>query len=647
MISMIAIVAESQQQPDLSQESLEDLMKIQVYTASRRMQLAGEAPAPVTIISASEIRNHGYRSLADLLRNVRSFYLTYDQDYFYVGVRGFLRPGDYNTHVLVMVDGHRINDDIYYQAPVGNEFPLDMDMIERVEIVRGPSSSLYGTNAYWGVINVITRKAPDLEGWEFSFAPASFGSYTGRASYGARIKDMDVLLSGTFSDAAGHRLFVPSFNSPETNFGIAPNADYESFHDLLAIIHVGNFTWQGVSGIRDKGISTGAYGTQFNDPRTHNVDGHQYMDLSYKRPIGNRWDVMAKVFYDRYTYDGNWAYAANLSNTDYVRGQSWGSEIQWNWRWTSRNTVTFGSEVRNDFQQDQKNYDLNPYFLYLDDRRSSWMGAGYLQDELRIGTKWILNAGFRYDRYSEWRGSLNPRLAVMYKPFASSSVKLLYGSAFRIPNVYEAHYGASGNTNYEINPSLKPESTRNIEVVWEQDLRNSIRLSTGVFHSIGNGLITLTTDSTNGLFIFRNETTSHATGAELELAGRLGRWLEGRTSYTYTQAQQSGSEGRLSNSPAHLAKLNITETLWKGRLIAGFDGQYESSRTTISGDRLGGFPVFNLTISSGKSFNRLELSGSIYNFMDRAYFLPVGDEVPSQRVQQAGRTARIKLTVHF
>src|SRR5574341_62694 len=104
---------------DLRGLTLEELMEIEVQTvvsASRYRQKVSEAPSSVTIITAEDIRKFGYRTLADILRSVRGFYTTYDRSYHYLGVRGFGRLGDYNTRILLLVDGHRMNDAIYASA---------------------------------------------------------------------------------------------------------------------------------------------------------------------------------------------------------------------------------------------------------------------------------------------------------------------------------------------------------------------------------------------------------------------------------------------------------------------------------------------------------------------------------------------------
>src|ERR1035437_7331573 len=181
--------------PDLSEASLEQLGNIQIYSASKHLQPSGDAPSSVTVITADEIREHGYRSLADILRTVRSFFVTYDRNYSSLGVRGFARPGDFNTRILLLVDGHRLNDNIYDEAMIGTEYPVDVDLIERIEIVRGPVSSLYGSNALFAVINIVTKHASDLSGLELSAEAASYNTYKGSISYGRVLPQLELLVS--------------------------------------------------------------------------------------------------------------------------------------------------------------------------------------------------------------------------------------------------------------------------------------------------------------------------------------------------------------------------------------------------------------------------------------------------------------------
>jgi outer membrane receptor for ferrienterochelin and colicins len=191
----------------LADRSLEDLMAVEVGTvfgAARREQRVTEAPSSVTIVTAEDIRLFGWRTLAEALTSVRGFYVTNDRNYSYVGVRGFSRPTDYNNRILVLVNGHRFNDNVYDQALVGNEFPIDMALVDRIEVIRGPGSALYGTSAFFAVINLVLRPGGGIGGSESSIEVGSFKTYRLRTSYGRRSQSgVDSLFSISHVGSAG------------------------------------------------------------------------------------------------------------------------------------------------------------------------------------------------------------------------------------------------------------------------------------------------------------------------------------------------------------------------------------------------------------------------------------------------------------
>ena len=133
-----------------------------VYGAAKYDQKVNEAPAAVTIITAEQIRKYGYRNFAQILDSVPGLLTNNDRNYGYLGIRGFNRPGDYTSRVLLLIDNHRLNDAIYDQGGSGTEMPIDVDLIDRIEIIKGPGSSLYGTNALFGVVNVTTKRGRDI-----------------------------------------------------------------------------------------------------------------------------------------------------------------------------------------------------------------------------------------------------------------------------------------------------------------------------------------------------------------------------------------------------------------------------------------------------------------------------------------------------
>ena len=122
--------------------------------------------------------------------------------------------------LYLLIDGQRTNDAIYDSAYVGTEQLIDIDLVERIEVVRGPGSSVYGGNALFGVINIITRTAQQIDGVELGASYASFNTLDGRATYGKRLDNgAEVVASVSGMDSAGPDLYFPEFDAPETHFG--------------------------------------------------------------------------------------------------------------------------------------------------------------------------------------------------------------------------------------------------------------------------------------------------------------------------------------------------------------------------------------------------------------------------------------------
>lgn len=258
---------------DLTELSIEQLLDVEVYSASKFIQKITEAPASVSIVTAADIEDYGYRTLADILRGVRGLDVTYDRNYSYLGARGFNRPGDYNNRILLLVDGYRFNDAVYDATLIGTEFILDVDLIERVEVVRGPGSSIYGSNAFFGVINVITKRGRDFSGAEASGEVASFGAGKMRLTYGRqRDNGAEVLLSASYSGSRGQDLLFPEFNTSSNNNGIARGLDHDTARRVYGKLSFDNYTLAAVYSERVKGIPTASFGTVFNDTRTR--DGY-------------------------------------------------------------------------------------------------------------------------------------------------------------------------------------------------------------------------------------------------------------------------------------------------------------------------------------------------------------------------------------
>ena len=345
--------------------TLEQLLDTKVTGASKYEQPMSAAPAIVSILSSEDLKHYGHRTLADALRGLRDFNITYDRNYQYLGVRGFGRPGDYNSRVLIMVDGHRINDNVQDSGSIGTEFLLDVDLIDRVEIIRGPSSSVYGNNAFFAVINVITRRGAGGGGAEVSGEAASFDTYKGRFTYGNKLgRDVELLLSGSFFDSHGpNRLFFPEYAA--SNGGQAVGLDGDQSRSGFLSLSWKSLTLQGGYITRVKGIPTDSFNTIFNDGGSRTVDRRGYADLKLAHEFEDTTRLVARAYYDRYEYDGDYAItnalgAAMLSH-DVARGDRVGTDLQVTRQFFDRLTVAAGVEFRENLRQSQRNFDTLPF----------------------------------------------------------------------------------------------------------------------------------------------------------------------------------------------------------------------------------------------------------------------------------------------
>jgi outer membrane receptor for ferrienterochelin and colicins len=651
------LAARAQSLTDLS---LEDLMQIdagQVFGASERLQPAIEAPASVSFITAQEISRYGYRTLADILRSVRGMYVTNDRNFSFIGARGFGKPGDYNSRILLLINGHRVNDNVFGQAEIGAEFGLDPATFERVEVIRGPASSLYGDSAFFAVVNVITRSGASMNGTATTVEAGNLGTQLFRASTGHRLSNgLDVMLSSTYEHSDGVRqLYFPAFDTPETNNGIAEGLDTEGVKQFY-----GRMTFKGLAvtsmyGTRQRDVPTASAQTLFNQQtwRQQTTDRHTMLDAYYVRPFGDR-RVTLRASYDRFSYAGTYPMAVELDGTPTAVGNTRGLGDRWSVSagitqpMRFRQTLRAGVEYLDNINQDQSASFLNDPEPFFEIEHSSKQQALYVQDEIKLGRWFIVNAGLRYDRYQQF-DRVTPRAALIVLPSSAQSFKYLYGNAFRAPNEYELNSIYFGEGVY----ALRPESIDTHEFVWERYINDRLRTSVSSYWYKADRLITPALDQTAFLGVsFVNQGQVRAKGLELEAQVRLKGESKALVSYALQNAVDQQTHDELPNSPRHVAKARISLPGPTARSFVSIEGQYLSSRATLarpSADgslitgRVSAAATANVTLVQplGRAW---ELSGGIRNLFDNKYSDPVSDQHVQESVQQNGRTARIGLT---
>ena len=636
---------------NLTLEQLTNIQVQSVFGASKYEQKVSRAPASVNIVTSDEIKKFGYHTLADVLRSTPGLYVTNDRNYSFLGFRGFSQPGDFNTGVLLLIDGHRVNDPLYNLMYVANEAILDVDMIDRVEVIRGPSSSIYGNSAFFGVINLITKRGSQIDGAEASVEAGSFDTYKGSFTLGKKYNNgVEYILSGAYLSSEGQdRLFFPEYANPKDNHGFADHVDRETSYHLFGSVSYRDFTFSAAYSDRQKWIPTAPGGTVFNSGRTQTIDDRGYVDLKYEHEFADDLTVMGRLSYDWYPYYATYPYANSLPppnlilNHDYSLGQWARTELQVTKKFFNLHTLIVGAEYQQALRLYQTNYDERPNTRYLNIDHDSGSYAFYTQGELALHKKLLLNAGVRYDYFDSFGGTLNPRVGLIYNPWEKTTFKALYGQAFRAPNDYELNYASS---NHQSSPNLSPETIRTYELVYEQYLPARLRFSASAYHYDIDGLISTTTD-TAGFNVFKNINQAEANGLELQLEGRYDSGILARASYTLQRSEDAGTQQELSNSPRQLAKFALSVPIYRDQLFSSVEVQYNGSAITPGGDTAGGFTLVNWILFSQKLVKGVELTAGVYNLFDTRYSTPASGSTLQEAILQNGRSFQFKLSYKF
>lgn len=629
---------------------LEQLMQVQTVTsASRFEQSLSDAPSAVTVLTSQEIREYGWRTLGEALASVPGLYVSSDRNYAYLGARGFLRPGDYDSRFLLLIDGMRTNDSVYDQASIGTEALLDMALIERIEYVPGPGAAVYGSNALFGVINVITKSGSALGGVRVAQSFGSLGERRSRVSVGAHGQDgSDLVLSASSYARRGGDLYFPEFDNPDTGNGIAHGLDWDRARNLFAKLHRGAFTFSAGYVARTKGVPTASFGAAF-DAANSTRDTQVFANLAYESAVTSDLSVAASLFWGRADYLGVALYpdgdGTTHVNVDGDHAAWYGTNAHVTYLGLRGHRLLAGVEFQRNRRRDQFNYDVAPAISWLDDRRRSNRDAAFIEDEWHVGDKTIVNAGLRYDRDSEIGARFSPRLALIRTITPADTLKLLYGTAFRTPNAYEQYYAIPTVGGQEANPNLRPEDIRTHELVWEHRPDAYGKVSLSLFHYQMRGLITQVLDVSTGLLQFTNTQRASAHGAELAAEHTYANGVHVRASASWQQA--AGDQGRaLVNSPQRLFKGGVS--LPWAALDARLAGEWQcASQRLTEQAQVGGYCSANLVLGSAGANRGWDWSVALYNAFDHAYADPAGPAFVQEAIVREGRSVVGKLEYRF
>lgn len=649
----------------------------EVVAASRVSEAVEDAPASVTIISNQELRAMGYPTIAEAVRGVRGLYLSDDRSYVTIGVRGFSRPGDYGNRVLILLDGQPMNDNYIWSSYVGFDGRVDLDDVDRIEVVRGPGSVLYGTSAFFGVINLITRSRTQKTHGEVAVGTSQNGVGRARATaYVNFADDAGAWLSLAGARSAGSDLHFPELATDPRN----PNAELDAngrpidgiargVDGFDAGMVTGRAWWKQLTvqwfyNFRTKRIPTGEYGTIFGDPRNEFHDKRGMLEARFEPQVSDRVQLLSRAHLNLYDFDGRAAYLApDGVNRDTFRGRWGGLEQRVVYSASGKLRATLGGELIRHFQTLQLgDADSGPYVF---DNAGNpgrndpfTVAAGYALADATLAPTFKLSGGARFDYYSSLEeldvaAAVNPRLSAVWKPWTGGNLKVMAGKAFRAPSVYELFYTSST----QMRPvNLKPEQILSGEVELSHRFSPVVTGTVaGYFNRITN--VVELTDIGAGLQQYQNAAVPvHVLGSEVELRRewRSGWMVAGTYSLQRAEYVLATSLRDVPNSPNHLASVKGAVPIL-GRALMGM------TRLTVEGPRpdrnvrstdppqgtTDTGVVWDLVLSGEAEKLGIRYALGAYNLMDWRYDTVPSGEFRQRTLVQSGRSVLASVSASF
>jgi outer membrane receptor protein involved in Fe transport len=662
-----------------------------VVAAEKELTQAQDAPASITIISAEEIRGFGYTTLAEALQSVRGLYTTYDRDYATVGVRGFSSPGVYNSRVLVLSDGHITNESSLGQGYVGHDFDADLSDVERIEVVRGPGSVLYGSAAFFAVVNVVHRTPSRGLHGEVGGLLGTLGENSGHAIFSAAGES-----AYGWARASGLNLDgEPFFVNPGTG-ATARDLDGERVGHVDLRARAGDFTLAASYNDRRKDLPTAAFDTIFGAPGTYTHDRRGFIEAQLNHAFWSGLGLDLRASYDYEKYNGQWQYrntALGNFGSD-SSGEEWGTaEARLRLPELAGHRIFIGGEF-----QDRWKVNLNAvvpadvsgagytHWSNFNDGigppaaapNSEVVLSGYLGDDWRIMPRAQLDAAVRVDKFidnfpagapgQQAAAAVNPRVALLLQPYDAGHTKLLFGRAYRYPGFYERYYNDGGASQVAA-PNLKPEAVYTAEVEHVHQFSDEVSASLAGYLSEMIDLIRIgSPPGQPDISQYQNRTFPvHAAGGEVEVRWQAGpSWIfSGWYAYSIVRDDSAVLNGVLTrtnwfagtpvaNSPSSAGAVRALYPLLPQTLSVSTELVYGGPRRSIpnadgSVNLIGERLIWNLGLSGEYSRYGLRYGAFVYNLLDQKPLLPAGPEVafPNHAVPQYGRTLRLQFAAAF
>ncbi|MFO0984458.1 MAG: TonB-dependent receptor [Planctomycetota bacterium] len=635
-----ALAPQSRAADDGADVALEELVLFEpsppVYAASKREQQSADAPADVIVITADDIRRYGYRTVTEALRFVSGTFLSTDLDYDFIGVRGFAIPGDYNTRVLVLINGHTINSgadgSVTYET-----LNLHVDAIDHIEVIKGPGSVLFGNSAFFGTINIVLKDGAQLDGGILSAEVGSFERQNHGFSFGRKLGECaDFFFTSNFFDFANGHLHVDELDA-------ATSRHRTELYGATSGVRIGDLSLLGHASRGWSGSPLADYGAVFDSSHSYKRQERGFLEARYRPQLDDTKRLDARLYYDQSVYFDAYDYTPDPTFRDDVIGRWWGGELGLQWQLHPDHTLTIGAESQYVTAYNAA-FERAPGGFRFERRDRFRILKLYAQDEWCISESVRIVGGAQGNLHSEFDDQVVGRAAAIIEPDQDSTLKLLVGQGFRNPSAYEAFFDDGSATI--ANPDLSSERVVSYEASYSRQLDRCWRGGVAVYRNeVDDALVLESVDTPQGSRQqFQNSGRFATYGVELTADAAFESGVRG---FAALALQDDGAED-LINFPNVIGSANVALPIVEPVSVA-LRNSYVGSRHDRNGGRaVAAYLTTDLILLVQDLFARhADFSVGVYNVWDRAVGHAGGPEYVPLDLVGEGRAFAARLTVRW
>jgi outer membrane receptor for ferrienterochelin and colicin len=675
-----------------------ELAEISVSIATGTPRPNHQAAGSISVITAEQIRAMGATELHEVLETVPGIHASMQpmsNDLHYT-IRGLANVN--NAQILFLLNGTRITT--AFRGSTESSIDMPLAAIERVEVIRGPASAVYGADAFAGVINIITKKAQDINGTQLGARAGNWDTQSGWGQHGTEWAGWDIATSVQYQHTDGDNGMVIEQDSQTlfdrafgTNASHAPGEMNTRYHALNTHVNLKRKHWDlgfwAFNGL-DIGTRSGAAGAL--DPKG-TADSAQYLgDMRFSTEDWfDDWEFLAHLSY----LHSDVSAKVNLFPDNALLPTDANGDISQN----PVSLVRFSNGVIEDIRHVQKvpaieltslykgldkhlfrlnsgfryeelnvihlsNYSygkiLPPVvdatlinktgtpFAFLKDANRT-VASVMLQDEWQLADDWQLTAGVRYDHYSDFGGTVNPRFALVWDINGQLTSKLLYGRAFRAPSFFEL--GIQNSTVNLGNMNLKPETINTVEWAFDYRLSSALRTGLNLYYYHINDFITISPTLTRPEILqYNNFGNLDGHGFEWEWNWKLSEQWNIAGNYAWQHVHNDQTDRRISGVPEHQIYF---AGIWQFMPQWQFQSQLNwlDGRARDPGDNrpLDDYETVDFTLRGKKLWGHVNLAASLRNAFDSNNLEPAGfpSAVLPANLPLPGRSFYFEASVDF